>query len=45
VVEGGIVLTIRPSKMLARRLGIALTDRMPEARDRLADWCVRLGSP
>jgi hypothetical protein len=26
--------------MLARRLGIELPDRMPEVRDRLADWCV-----
>lgn len=34
------MLTIRPSKMLARRLRIALPDRMPEVRNRLADWCV-----
>lgn len=34
------MLTIRPSKMLARRLGIALPDQMPEVRDRLTDRCV-----
>lgn len=33
-------MTIRPSRMLARRLGIGLPDHMPEVRDRLADWCV-----
>lgn len=33
------MLTIRPTKMLARRLGIELPDAPPVVTNRVADWC------
>lgn len=33
------VLTIRPTKMLARRLAIALPPAPPAVANRVADWC------
>lgn len=33
------MLTIRPTKMLARRLGIELPDVPPVVTNRVADWC------
>jgi hypothetical protein len=34
------MLTIRPTKMLARRLGITLPEAAPVVANRVADWCV-----
>ena len=34
------MLTLRPTKMLARRLGIALPKTPPVVTNRLGDWCV-----
>lgn len=34
------MLTIRPTKMLARRLGIELPTASPVVTNRVADWCV-----
>ena len=34
------MLTIRPTKMLARRLGIELPETVPVVANRVADWCV-----
>lgn len=34
------MLTLRPTKMLARRLGIALPAMPPPVANRVADWCV-----
>lgn len=34
------MLTIRPTKMLAKKLGIILPDSPPPVASRLADWCV-----
>jgi len=34
------MLTIRPTKMLARRLGIAIPSALPEVTNRVTDWCV-----
>lgn len=33
------MLTIRPTKMLARRLGIEVPSALPEVTNRVADWC------
>jgi hypothetical protein len=33
------MLTIRPTKMLARRLGIKLPEAPPVVTNRVADWC------
>ncbi len=33
------MLTIRPTKMLARRLGLGLPKAPPEVTNRVADWC------
>jgi len=33
------VLTIRPTKMLARRLGLELPRNVPTVTNRVADWC------
>lgn len=36
----GPMLTLRPTKMLARRLGIAVPTSPPPVANRVADWCV-----
>jgi hypothetical protein len=36
---GGGMLTIRPTQMLARRLGIEVPPVPPELPNRVADWC------
>ena len=35
----GFVLTVRPTKMLARQLGIVVPADMPTVPSRVADWC------
>lgn len=34
------MLTLRPTKMLARRLKLAVPDALPTVQNRGADWCV-----